>query len=98
MKFRATVGCAAVVDETGNLPVLSPMATSAVCSKKQITSALTAQDIYSAHPKCIHPDTLATTAFEIMKAHDITQLIVSAEDNIYLGVLHLHDLLQEGIL
>ncbi len=57
---------------------------------------LTANDIMTASPKTIGEDMLATKALQIMQTNNITQLIVS-NDNTYLGVLHLHDLLKEGI-
>ncbi len=92
------LGCTAVV-KIGKLSgIITDGDIRRMLEKTDNISSATAQDIYSPHPRCIHPDTLATTAFEIMKANDITQLIVAGEDNIYLGVLHLHDLLQEGIL
>ena len=47
-------------------------------------------------PKTIEPDAMAAQAFELMESNNITQLLVE-EDNKYLGVVHLHDLLKEGI-
>ncbi len=58
---------------------------------------LTAKDIMTKSPKTISPDILAVGALEVMQNNNITQLIV-AENNIYLGVIHLHDLLKEGIV
>ena len=49
-------------------------------------------------PKTIGPDELAVNALETLKRHDITQLVVVEENNRYLGVLHLHDLIKEGLL
>jgi arabinose-5-phosphate isomerase len=40
---------------------------------------------------------MAVEALEIMRLRNITQLIV-AEDNLYLGMIHLHDLLKEGLV
>ncbi len=58
---------------------------------------LTAQDIMSASPKVVPESMLAVKAFELMKKNHITQLIV-AEQNKYLGIVHLHDILKEGIV
>lgn len=60
--------------------------------------AIKAADIFSAHPKTIHPDMLAMEALEKMKQCGISQLIVVDKDNKYLGILHLHDLVREGII
>lgn len=58
---------------------------------------LTAKDIMSLSPKTITENEMATTALKQMQSNNITQLIV-ANDNTYLGVIHLHDLLKEGIV
>ena len=57
-----------------------------------------ASDILSANPKTINPDELAVNALEILRANDISQLIVVDAHNRYQGMLHLHDLVKEGIV
>ena len=61
-------------------------------------SKLAAKDIYNPNPKKVAQGILAVEAFEMLKQYDISQLIVTDEDNIYLGILHLHDLIREGII
>jgi len=56
---------------------------------------LTAIDIMTANPKTIEKETLAVDALSIMRENNITSVLV-VENNKYLGVIHLHDLLQEG--
>lgn len=58
---------------------------------------LSAKDIMNIQPKTIASDELAVNALKLMKQHNITQLIVT-KDNNYNGVIHLHDLLKEGII
>ena len=58
---------------------------------------LTAQDIMSVNPKTIDENAMAVNAFHIMEQNHITQLIVLKE-GIYAGVIHIHDILQEGIV
>jgi arabinose-5-phosphate isomerase len=58
---------------------------------------LTAKDIMTVNPKTIGPDDYAVTALSLMEEKSITQLVV-VEDNIVLGIVHLHDLLKEGLL
>jgi arabinose-5-phosphate isomerase len=60
-------------------------------------SQLQAQDIMSTNPKTIQEDELAVYAFEIMEQNSITQLVV-ANNATYLGMIHLHDLIKEGIV
>ena len=56
-----------------------------------------AKDICTRHPKTIAPDALAVNALDILRKHDITQLIVVA-DGKYVGLVHLHDLIKEGLI
>lgn len=56
-----------------------------------------AKDIMSKNPKTIQKEELAVTALQVMKEKNITQLIV-VDNEEYLGVIHLHDLIREGIL
>jgi len=58
---------------------------------------LTAKDIMSKSPKHIDKDELAVKALEMMRANNISQLLVTSE-NKYQGIVHLHDLLKEGII
>lgn len=56
-----------------------------------------AAHIMSAQPKTIQEGELAINALEKMRQHDITQLLV-LKDKRYIGIIHLHDLIREGII
>lgn len=58
---------------------------------------LQAKDIMYNAPRTIESDELAVNALTMMRANNITQLIV-LEAGIYKGIIHLHDLLREGII
>ncbi len=58
---------------------------------------LKAEDIMGKAPKSIQYDSLAVDALHIIKENNITQLLV-LEQNTYFGIIHLHDLLNEGIV
>ncbi|MCW2119472.1 KpsF/GutQ family sugar-phosphate isomerase [Flavobacterium sp. 7A] len=58
---------------------------------------LTAKDIMTKNPKLIQSSTMVAEALNILEDFKITQLIV-VEDKTYKGVLHLHDILKEGII
>jgi len=58
---------------------------------------LKAKDIMSINPKMIQENLLAVEALEIMKVFNITQIVVMNNKK-YAGILHLHDLIKEGIL
>ena len=58
---------------------------------------LTAATIFQAGPITIAPTALAVEALALMEQKDISQLIV-AEGNTLVGMIHIHDLMKEGIL
>ena len=58
---------------------------------------LTAKDIMSKNPKTVHTDVLAVDALELMQQQGISQLVAVSDSN-YVGLVHLHNLVNEGIL
>jgi arabinose-5-phosphate isomerase len=56
-----------------------------------------AKDIMGTNPKTILSDALAVDALDRMRKNNITQLLVT-ENNSYFGVIHLHDLVREGLI
>lgn len=66
--------------------------------KHKDVNGLKAKDIMSANPKVISEDELAYDAFRMMEKNSITQLIVTGDGNVYRGMVHLHDILREGVV
>lgn len=60
-------------------------------------SNLCAADIMTKNPKSIDINAMAVDAMKLMEQHEISQLLVT-KDGTYAGVIHLHDLMKEGIL
>ena len=60
-------------------------------------AGLTAGDIMGKFPKSIQKTALAVDALEMIRKNNITQLLVLDQDT-YFGIIHLHDLLNEGIV
>lgn len=58
---------------------------------------LIAKDIMGENPIIIDGETMAINALDIMKKNDITQILVTKDDK-YIGVVHFHDLIKEGII
>lgn len=58
----------------------------------------TAADIMHPNPKRILDSEYAVNALQIMRQNSITQLIVVDADGRYLGIIHIHDILREGII
>ncbi len=66
--------------------------------KSDTIDQIQASDIMTENPKTILPSEMAVNALEIMRKNEIMQLVVVQEDQIYLGIIHLHDLLKEGLV
>lgn len=60
-------------------------------------SILTAKDIMTLNPKTIDVNSKVEEALNIMESYKITQL-VATNNNVYAGIIHLHDILKEGIV
>ena len=58
---------------------------------------IVAKDIMSADPKTISQNDLAVDALDLMRKNNISQLLV-VDDKKYEGIIHLHDLVREGII
>jgi arabinose-5-phosphate isomerase len=61
-------------------------------------SQLTARDILTATPRHVVPDALAVDALALLREHSISQLLVLDEAGGYHGMVHLHDLVREGLV
>ena len=92
------LGATAVVDENNLVKgIITDGDLRRMLEKNILSNDTTAKDIYTQNSKLIHPESLAIEALELMRKSDISQLIVS-KNNIYLGIIHLHDLVREGIV
>ena len=67
-----------------------------VFSKNQNIEDFNAKNLMSLNPQRISSDTLASKALEIMNEHKITQLVVE-DDNKYMGLIHMHNIINEGL-
>ena len=65
--------------------------------KEGAFESLKAKDIMTLGPKTIESDELAVEALDMMRRYDITQLVVT-KDKKYMGIIHLHDLIREGLI
>jgi arabinose-5-phosphate isomerase len=92
------LGATAVLDNDGTLlGIITDGDLRRMLEKHETPAKLTAKDILSPGPKSIDGSELATEALALMRQYDITQLIVTKEGH-YAGMLHLHDLVREGII
>jgi len=92
------LGATAVLDDSGRLlGIVTDGDLRRMLQRGGNVSDICARDILTARPKCIDPDALAVDALALMRKHSITQLVVM-EGEQYLGMVHLHDLVREGLV
>ena len=92
------LGAAVVINESENiLGIITDGDLRRMLEKTTSFNNLHAKDIMSNKPKTIAADVLAVNALDEMRKYNISQLVV--EDNgVYAGIIHLHDLVKEGII
>ncbi|MDR0753952.1 MAG: KpsF/GutQ family sugar-phosphate isomerase [Prevotellaceae bacterium] len=92
------LGCTAVVDDFGKITgIITDGDLRRMLQREIDTKTLCAKDIMSLNPKTVDAGDLAIKAFTNMEKNKITQLLVTNE-NKYAGVIHIHDILREGIV
>lgn len=91
------LGVTAVVDNDEIVGIITDGDLRRMLSKVDDFTSLTAQDIMSINPKHIDADAMAVDAMDMMETNGISQLLVQ-ENGKYAGVVHLHDLIKEGII
>src|SRR5688500_5972506 len=92
------LGATAVTDDKNKLlGVVTDGDLRRMLEKNEPLDKITAKDIMSVTAKTISPDSLAVDALDLMRKFDITQLVVASEGR-YLGIIHLHDLVREGLI
>ena len=98
MTSKGNHGAAVVVNEKGILTgIVTDGDLRRMLQKNTDTTSFTAEMIMSVSPKAIDYDEMAINAFNLMEKNKITQLLVTKEGK-YVGMIHLHDLLREGIV
>lgn len=91
------LGAVAVVNDDQIVGVVTDGDIRRMLEKGQYNEELIAQDIMGKNPKTIQGTELAVNALQIMRENNISQLLVADEAR-YAGIVHLHDLLKEGII
>ncbi len=91
------LGATAVLNDEKLVGIITDGDIRRMLHKNETIKGLTAEKIMSANPKTITPQTMAVEALQMMRENNITQLLV-VDSNVYVGVVHLHDILNEGII
>lgn len=91
------LGVTAVVDNEKIVGIITDGDLRRMLSKSDDIMGLKAKEIMSENPRRIEEDAMAVDAKEVMEEYGISQLLVE-HDGKYVGVVHLHDLIKEGII
>ena len=91
------LGVTAVVEDQKIVGIVTDGDLRRMLTRVTNIKGLKAKDIMSKNPKRIEANSLAVDAMELMESNEISQLLVEEEGK-YAGVVHLHDLIKEGIL
>lgn len=91
------LGVTAVVENDAIVGIITDGDLRRMLSKTNDFLTLTAEDIMSKNPKRIQAEAMALEAKEMMEINGISQLLVEDHGK-YAGVVHLHDLIKEGII
>ncbi len=94
-KYR--LGATAVIDNKQIIGIITDGDVRRMLEKYEDLSSLSASDIMSKAPKTIDREALAADALHKMREYNISQLVVTQDDQ-YQGIIHLQDLLKEGII
>ena len=95
---KKRMGAAAVVNNNNHvIGIITDGDLRRMLENNKSFKTLTAQDIASIMPKTVTTEALAVEAFDIMRIHNISQLIV-VQHSKYVGMIHLHDFIREGII
>ena len=94
---KKMLGVTAVLDREKVVGIVTDGDIRRMLNKYDNIKGLTAKDIMTTNPKTISANTLAIKALEQMQKKGISQLLAMDNDT-YIGVIHLHNLINEGIL
>lgn len=91
------LGVTAVVENNQLIGIITDGDIRRMLEKHDSFIGMTARDIMTQNPKTVQSDSMVVEALNLMENFSITQLIVS-DNQQYKGVIHLHDILKEGIV
>jgi arabinose-5-phosphate isomerase len=93
------LGATAVIDDNERLlGIITDGDLRRMLEREGNLEGFTAADIMTAGPKTITASAMAVEALDMMRRNSITQLIVLNEAGQYVGFVHLHDLIREGLI
>ena len=90
-------GATAVVDSDKIIGVITDGDIRRIIKKKHDINSVFASDLMSKNPKVLNESTLAYDALGVMKKNNISQVLVTDDNDMYKGVVHILDIIKQGI-
>lgn len=95
---ESRLGVTAVVNEKEELlGIITDGDLRRMLEKSSTIDGVLAKDIMSSNPKTVGADELAVVALDLLRKQEITQLAIT-DGTRYVGMLHIHDLVREGLI
>lgn len=95
---KKRLGATAVLDKNKHIAgIITDGDLRRMLEKNILLQNIAAKDIMSVNPKTISQNELAVDALDLMRKNNISQLLV-VDNKKYAGIIHLHDLVREGII
>ncbi|UUC47060.1 KpsF/GutQ family sugar-phosphate isomerase [Flavobacterium cerinum] len=91
------LGVTAVVENDKIVGIITDGDIRRMLNSRDTFNDLSAKDIMTKNPKMVKSTDMVVDAFNIMENNSITQLVVANEGQ-YIGIIHIHDILKEGII
>jgi arabinose-5-phosphate isomerase len=91
------LGVTAVLENKKIVGIITDGDLRRMLSKTTDINHFTAKDIMGKNPKTVQENAMAIEALEKLESNNITQILVVDAQEKYIGVVHLHDLIKEGI-
>lgn len=91
------LGAAAVIENGKIIGVITDGDLRRMMMNRQSIDGIKAKEVMNTNPKKTEKDTMAVDALSLMKQHNISQLLITDKEK-YVGMIHLHDLVKEGII
>tara|TARA_Y200000002_G_scaffold266132_1_gene221138 strand:- start:430 stop:1353 length:924 start_codon:yes stop_codon:yes gene_type:complete len=90
-------GATAVIDSEKIIGIITDGDIRRIIEKKHNIDRISASDFMNKNPKVLNEDTLAFDALGLMKKNNISQVLVTDNNNNYKGIVHILDIIKQGI-
>lgn len=94
---RKRLGASVVMSDQEIVGIITDGDIRRIIEKKLDINSLGAKDVMNKMPKTIHKDAQAIDGLKLMEKNTISQIVV-LDGKTYVGIVHIHDMLKEGIL